>query len=153
MMGALPNIFTGDCTKADQFIDALKDYIHLNRRVSGMNSHIHHVSLALTLIQGDQVAGWKRSIGNWVDTLQDTDDIPAVWAQFLHEFTTQYQDSQKEQRAKATLEQLKLKGLSIDQYISEFEDLAMQAGYALGKEETKSFFMKGLTRTIVEDVL
>ena len=117
MMGALPNIFTGDRTKADQFIDALKDYIHLNCGVSGMNSHIRHVSLALTLIQGDQVAGWKGSIGNWVDTLQDADDIPAVWAQFLHEFATQYQDSQKEQRAKAALEQLKLKGLFIDQYI------------------------------------
>ena len=76
-----------------------------------------------------------------------------MWAQFLHEFATQYQDSQKEQRAKAALEQLRLKGLFIDQYISEFEDLAMQAGYALGNEETKSFFMKGLTRAIVEDVL
>jgi hypothetical protein len=31
MMGALPEPFTGDCTKAGNFIEAMKTYIHLNR--------------------------------------------------------------------------------------------------------------------------
>jgi len=40
MMGALPAIFTGNRKQADDFIEQLKGYIHLNRLVSGMNSFI-----------------------------------------------------------------------------------------------------------------
>ena len=96
-MGALPAIFDRDRTKADDFIEELKAYVRLNRDVPGMESYIKRVSLALTLIKGHLVAGWQRDLGAWVDGLGPQDDIPAVWDQFLDEFTAQFLDTQKAQ--------------------------------------------------------
>jgi len=41
----------------------------------------------------------------------------------------------------------------IDQYIAKFEDLAHLAGYTVGNEETINFFLKGLSQSILEDVM
>jgi hypothetical protein len=40
MMGALPAIFDGNRERADDFIEELKAYIHLNNNVGGMNSYL-----------------------------------------------------------------------------------------------------------------
>jgi len=41
----------------------------------------------------------------------------------------------------------------IDQYIAKFEDLAQLAGYTVGNEETINFFLKGLSQSVLEDVM
>jgi len=41
----------------------------------------------------------------------------------------------------------------IDQYIAKFKDLARLAGYTVGNEETINFFLKGLSQSILEDVM
>jgi len=41
----------------------------------------------------------------------------------------------------------------IDQYIAKFEDLARLAGYTVGNEEMINFFLKGLSQSILEDVM
>src|SRR5712671_4953912 len=153
MMGALPSIFAGDRMYADDFIDQLKAYIRLNRQVAGMGSYIQRVAFALTLIQGPLVAEWTRTMGEWIDTLQPLNDIPAVWEQFLTEFATQYQDTQCQQRARAELKALRLKWPEIDQYANNFERLTRIAGYHLGNPETIEFFIEGLPRSVVEDIL
>jgi hypothetical protein len=58
MMGALPTIFDGNRKRADDFIEELKAYIHLNNNVGGMNSYLKRIALALTLIKGPLVASW-----------------------------------------------------------------------------------------------
>jgi len=40
MMGALPAVFNGDQTYADDFVEQLKGYIQLNHLVAGMGSYI-----------------------------------------------------------------------------------------------------------------
>src|SRR5712672_528797 len=118
-----------------------------------MGSFIQRAAFALTLIQGLLVAEWTRAIGAWLDTLQSVDDIPAVWDQFLAEFSNQYQDTQRQQCARAELKALRLKWPEIDQYANNFERLMRVAGYNLANLETIEFFIEGLPRTIVEDVL
>jgi len=69
-------------------------------------------------------------MGEVLDTLDSLiDNIPAVWDQFLYEFSAQFQDSQKEGRAQQKLENLQMKFPDIDGYISQFEELACQANY------------------------
>ena len=51
------------------------------------------------------------------------------------------------------LETCKMCFPDIDQYIATFEELAWQAGYTIGNGETISFFLKGLTSSILEDVM
>ena len=118
-----------------------------------MESYIKRVSLALTLIKGHLVAGWQRDLGQWVDNLGPQDDIPAVWDQFLDKFMAQFQDTQRAQRAHISLQNLRMKWGEIDQYIADFKQLAREAGYTVGNEETVQFFIQGLTRGVAEDVL
>ena len=86
-MGNLPHKFTGNRTKADDFIEEVKAYFHINEDVAEFNSPIKKVAFTLTLIKGDEVAGWVRDIGIWIDRLNRVhDNFPIVWTQFLDEF-------------------------------------------------------------------
>ena len=127
-MGALPAIFAGNREQADDFIKQLKGYIRLNRLIPGMNSFIQRVALVLMLIQGPLVAEWHKNVGEWIDGLTPNDDVPAVWDHFLDEFSTQFQDSQRSQRAMNELKALKMKWPLIDEYINDFEKLVRLAG-------------------------
>jgi hypothetical protein len=52
------------------------------------------VSIALTLIQGTQVATWVRDMGAWIDSLHPVDDnIQFTWDTFVQEFTEHFMDS------------------------------------------------------------
>jgi len=104
-MGGLPQVFSGDCLLADDFIEEVKGYLRLNQDVAGYNFPIKKVALTLTLMKGPQVAGWTCDMGTWLDTLDPIlDNIPDVWDQFLYEFSQQYQDSQRENRARGEIE-------------------------------------------------
>ena len=48
-MGKLPNTFDGDCAKAEDFIEDVKGYLHLNQDVAGFNSPIKKVVFTLTV--------------------------------------------------------------------------------------------------------
>jgi hypothetical protein len=141
MMGALPAIFDGNCKRADDFIEELKGYIYLNNNVGGMNPYLKRIALALTLIKGPLVANWVRDFGDFFDTLGPADDVPAAWQAFLNEFAQQFQDTQREEKAKLKLQGLRMKWPEIDAYILQFEQLAREANYTIGNSETKQFFI------------
>ena len=95
-------------------------------------------------------------MGRWIDQLHLIDDnILLIWEQFLHKFERQFEDSQQQQWARLDLETCKMCFPDIDQYIATFEELVRQAGYTIGNRETISFFffLKGLTPSILEDVM
>jgi len=153
-MGGLPQVFTSDCLFADDFIEEVKGYLRLNQDVAGYNSLIKKVALTLTLMKGPQVAGWTRNIGNWLDTLDPiADNIPDVWDQFLYEFSQQYQDSQRENRARGKIERYTMKFLEIDDYIAQFKDLARIARYNANSGMVFQLFTKGLPDDILKEVL
>ena len=153
-MGGLPQVFTSDRLLADDFIEEVKGYLRLNQDVAGYNSPIKKVALTLTLMKGPQVAGWTRDMGTWLDTLDPTlDNIPDVWDQFLYEFSQQYQDSQKENRARGKIERCTMRFPKIDDYIARFEDLARIAGYDANSGAVFQLFTKGLPDDILKEVL
>jgi len=52
--------------------------------VPAYQSHITRATYALTYIKGEQVAGWVRDFGEFLDTLDPLyDDGPIVWEHFL----------------------------------------------------------------------
>ena len=82
-MGTLPQIFTGNCAKAQEFMDELLGYFCANRGIAGFESPMHKVSITLTMIKGSEVAGWAHDMGQWVNSLDPTvDNIELVWEQF-----------------------------------------------------------------------
>jgi retrotransposon gag protein len=123
--GSLPNHFNGMRSKADDFINELKSYFHINRLNAALQSPITKAAFALTLIKGPEVAGWVRDMGEFLDNLNPTtDDVPEVWEQFLNNFAERFQNSTHENRARRELEGLTLKFPFIDEYTSKFEELA-----------------------------
>jgi hypothetical protein len=92
-------------------------------------------------------------MGNFLDGLTPADNIPDLWTQFLEEFGQQFQDMQKEDHARAQMEELRMKFPEIDTYIAKFEELARQARYTVGSPETMHTFIKGLTPSVMEEVL
>jgi len=124
-MGTLPQIFTGNHAKAQDFLDDVLGYFHANRGIAGFESPMHKVSITLTMIKGSEVAGWAHDMGRWIDTLDPAvDNIELVWEQFQAEFTKQFTNSQQQQRARLDLDNCRMKFPEIDQYITKFEDLA-----------------------------
>jgi hypothetical protein len=92
--GSLPNHFDGTRSKANNFIDELKSYFHVNRLNVALQSPITKAAFALTLIKGPEVAGWVRDMGEFLNNLNPiTDDVPEVWEQFLNNFAERFQDS------------------------------------------------------------
>jgi len=152
-MGGLPAAFDGDHLRADDFIEEVKGFLWLNQDVARYNSPIKKVAFTLTLMHRPQITRWKQDIGNFLDTLDLIhDNIPDVWNQFLHEFAEQYQDSQKENRARAQLENCHMKFPEINDYIFQFEELCRNASYTQGKNEVFHLFIKGLPTDVMEAI-
>src|SRR5260370_32326364 len=123
-MGELPDVFNGDRTKAESFIDQLNHYFLLNLDVLGFNSPIKKVALAITLIKGPEVTGWTRALGELLRALDPVhDNVPTLWEHFEREFQKKFQDSTKHQRARALLDTHQMQCHDIDAYISSSADL------------------------------
>jgi hypothetical protein len=153
-MGNLPQIFDGDRKNARTFLDSILRYFQANARVPSLNSPICKVSIALTLIQGTQVAMWVRDMGAWIDPLNPVeDDIQFTWDTFVQEFTEHFTDSQEQQRARLELDQCKMRFPEINQYIADFKELVHHAGYTIRSEETISFFLNGLTPSVLDMII
>jgi len=153
-MGSLPAIFSGNRAEAEHFINGVQAYIWLNREVPGFTSPMKKIALVLTLMQGDKVADWANDIGQALDELNPaTDNIPALWTTFLEEFQEQYLDMQAVDQARTELESLTMKMPYIDEYISKFEDLCRKSNYMTGNSEVTYMFLKGLPKSLLEDVL
>jgi Ty3 transposon capsid-like protein/Zinc knuckle len=106
------------------------------------------------LIQGPQVVTWTRDVGAWIDSLDQTDDdIQLVWDTFIQEFTEHFTDSQEQQRARLDLDKCKMRFPDIDQYVADFEELIRCPGYTIGSEESISFFLNGLTPSILDKII
>jgi hypothetical protein len=147
-MGKLPEAFTGDQTKADDFIEEVKGYLRLNADVPGFDSPMKKVTFTLTHMKGPDVVGWTRDMGILLDALDPAaDNVPLLWEQFLFEFDAQYLDLAREDRARTALENHTMKYGDIDTYISKFEELARRAGYTTGNSENNPTLHARAART------
>ena len=151
-MGSLPQIFNGDRSKADDFIEEVKGYFHLNADVAGYNSPYKKVAFTLTLIKGEELAQWVQNMGNWLDMLNPiADNIKYLWDQFLEAYTYQFQDSQAIQWARTKLKNCRMTNNNYDDYVSCFESLADKADYMRGSAEMYDMFLEGLPTNILYD--
>jgi hypothetical protein len=94
-MGQLPQIFTGNHSKVDNFIEEVKGYLCLNQDVAGFDLLVKKIAFTLMLIKGEDTARWTRDMGDFLDGLTPADNIPDLWMQFLLEFRQQFQDTQR----------------------------------------------------------
>src|SRR5579863_10025665 len=92
-MGTAPRTFTGKRDEAEDWLDKLRGYYRANIGVPGFESPIRKVALALTFMDGPEVAEWTRTVGAWIDTLDPiAQNIPYVWETFQTQFLDQFAD-------------------------------------------------------------
>ena len=89
---------------------------------------------------------------DWARPLAMADD-QALWDQFLAQFRAEYADTQRGDQARETIDNIKMKGIAIDQYISDFIRLAEDAQYDLGATGTWRFFLRGLPEDVGIEVI
>ena len=89
---------------------------------------------------------------DWARLVAMADD-QALWDQFLAQFRAEYSDTQRGDRARETIDNIKMKGIAIDQYISDFVRLAEDAQYDLGATGTWRFFLRGLPEDVGVEVI
>ena len=153
-MGSLPQIFYGDRSKANDFIEEVKGYFRLNADVAGYNLPYKKVAFTLTLVKGEETAQWVQNMGNWLDTLDPVaDNVKDLWLQFTKAYAYQFQDSQAAQRARNDLKSCRMMNNNYDKYISKFEALANKANYTRGSAELYDMFLEGLPTGILYNVL
>jgi hypothetical protein len=154
VLGNLPSPFTGDRSRADKFLTNMQAYFRLNIKNAQIRSPMTRVAMCLSNMEGPDIEEWKRDVRAWFDKLNpDVDDRPRVWLTFEEEFKEQFEDSQREPHARMELQNLEMKWPLIDKYVSDFEKLACMAGYNHTNPETMHYFMGGLPKSILTDVL
>jgi hypothetical protein len=89
---------------------------------------------------------------DWVRPNQILDE-EATWDQFLAQFQAEYADTQRADRARETIDTFRMKGAAVDQYISDFIQLAEDARYDLDAPGTWRFFVKGLPKFVGVEVI
>ena len=153
-MGSLPQIFYGDRSKANDFIEEVKGYFCLNANIPGYNLPYKKVAFTLTLVKGEETAQWVWNMGNWLDMLDPiADNVEDLWLQFLKAYTYQFQDSQAAQRARNKLKSCRMTNNNYNKYVSKFESLTDKANYTRGSAELYDMFLEGLPTGILYDVL
>jgi hypothetical protein len=154
ILGNLPSPFNGDRARAEEFLMNMKAYFRLNIKNSQLRSPMTRVAMCLNNMEGPEIEEWKIDMGKWFDSLNPNyDDRIGVWNTFEVEYHTQFEDSQRETTARGELQKLEMTWPLIDKYVSNFEKLARQAGYDHNNPETMHYFMGGLPRSILTDVL
>jgi hypothetical protein len=110
--------------------------------------------MCLNNMEGPEIEEWKIDMGKWFDSLNPNfDNRIGIWNTFEDEYRKQFEDSQRETTARGELQKLEMTWPLVDKYVSNFEKLARQAGYNHTNPETMHYFMGGLPRSVLTDVL
>ena len=150
---SLPEIFTGDRNKADDFLQDFQLCWRLNRTHPAMKVPYDRVMLALSYMRGNTaIRNWVKHAMHQIDEMIDKRrfsplkvDNERLWGIFQTEFETAFTNTTKVQDAEAALEHIRIQqGENIDQYIARFEDLMERAQWGERDRGTINTFRRGL---------
>jgi hypothetical protein len=148
LKGNPPTVFTGDRSKSDQFLKEFRIYRLSNRINPTLAVPLDRIGVFFSYIRGKDVDDWVEFELNKVDTalvrgvLLEQEDL---WDMVVRDFRLSFTDTTKTQTAHKDLLNLIMKPGELDQYISAFEHLRLQAGWGADEAGTIMLFKKGLT--------
>ena len=109
------------------------------------------VAHALTYISSPDIYEWKQSAENWILS------IPApsapnrtIYDDFEEEFVKSWTDTNEPYRAAADLDKLRMKHNDVDEYITQFAELARKALYHENDPAVLEKFKSGLPLELLE---
>ena len=135
MKGQPPNVFTGDRTKSEAFLEEFTIYKLANQNSSVMKMLRECVALALTYIARPHIRDWRGQILREMQRLTSGNralalDNEILWQIFERDFRSTFMDRNKKMNAHQKFLKVKMKGDELEDFIAEFEHLWAEAEWA-----------------------
>ena len=142
-----PEIFDGDRTKSETFIDQFDVYVKINRKNDTMREPYSRVLMAILFIKGKKVRDWAR--GRVLALDQEIENgVPheneKLWKDFSEAFNDAFTDTTHTQDAYNKLKVFKMEGDDLDSYMSQHATLVRLSGWAPEGEAAIETFREGL---------
>ena len=147
LKGSAPEIFDGDRTKSETFIDQFNVYAKINRKNETMREPYSRVLMAVSFIKGKKVRDWARGRILVLDQEMEKGtsfNDERLWKDFTNAFNEAFTDTTRTQDAYNKLKEFKMKGNDLDSYISQHATLVQLSGWALEGEAAIETFREGL---------
>ena len=147
LKGSAPEIFDGDRTKSETFIDQFDVYVKINRKNETMKEPYSRTLMAISFIKGKKVRDWAR--GRVLALDQEIEEgIPhedeRLWKHFSEAFNDTFTDTTRAQDAYNKLKTFKMEGDDLDSYMSQHATLVRLSGWASEGEAAIETFREGL---------
>jgi hypothetical protein len=153
LVGNPPIIFTGDCSKAEQFITQWQLYEGVNITNMLMHNPYQRAMFFLTYIQGNLVNEWVKGVNTWLCTQVITQGWATtderLWNGVISAFNRQYADVLEQEKAQAELGRgLRMQNGDLDGLITRFEQLVCHANYNVNQPLVLQIFTDALPHTM-----
>ena len=156
LFGQPPDVFTGDRTKTKEFLTQWELYYNLNHLTNVMGVPYSRCMFFLTFCKGPLMATWASTIARDIATRARRPGVgindERLWTHLADSFRRQYADTMERERAEDVLQRgIKMKGENLDDYISRYEALTLEAGYRRDDPLCLRKFTDGLPHDLYKD--
>ena len=156
MIGKEPEIFTGDRDKVEEFMTSWSVYHGINKQTRVMNNPMSRTMLFFGYLRGPKMHLWIKKISAQLDRHlrtggRDTDEW--IWDTMINDFAQNFQDIMSRERAEKKLFELRMERGELDEYTSQFQQLAELARY---HEQTRMIcyrYFQGLPQGLQESMI
>ena len=125
-------IFTGDRDKVEEFMTSWSVYHRINKQTRVMNNPMSRTMLFFGYLRGPKMHLWIKKISTKLDRHLHTggrEEDKWIWDTMINDFAQNFQDVMSQERAKKKLFELRMEKGELDEYMSQFQQLAELAGY------------------------
>jgi hypothetical protein len=158
LVGNTPLIFTGDRSRAEEFITQWQLYEGVNITNDLMRNAYQRAMLFLTYIQGPIINEWVKGVNAWLrgqivnQRWAPTDE--RLWNEVFNSFNRQFANVMEQEDVQAALAKgLQLEKGDLDKLITEFEQLVRHAGYDINQDLVLQIFTSALPNMMYEYIL
>ena len=132
MIGKEPEIFTGDRDKVEEFMTSWSVYHGINKQTRVMNNPMSWTMLFFGYLRGPKMHLWIKKISAQLDRHlrtggRETDEW--IWDTMINDFAQNFQDIMSCERTEKKLFELQMERGELDEYTSQFQQLAKLARY------------------------
>ena len=156
MIGKEPEIFMGDQDKVEEFMTSWSVYHGINKQTRVMNNPMSQTMLFFGYLRGPKMHLWIKKISAQLDRHlrtggRDTDEW--IWDTMNNDFAQNFQDVMSRERGEKKLFELRMEKGELDEYTSQFQQLAELAGYYEQTGMICHRYFQGLPKGLQESMI
>jgi hypothetical protein len=158
LVGNTPLIFTGEQSKAEEFITQWQLYKGVNITNDLMRNTYQRAMLFLTYIQGPIVNKWVKGVNAWlrgqIINQQWAPTDKRLWNEVFDSFNRQFANVMEQEDTQAALAKgLQLEKGDLDKLITDFEQLVRHAGYNINQDLVLCIFTSTLPNSMYKYIV